>query len=141
MDLNEVTLIGNVTQDPKRRDMPSGDAMVTFSVATNHQWRDPVTKEQQRSVDYHDVVAWDRLAEVCAKYLQQGTKVWVRGRLKHREYVGKDETKVRKAEIVLVRLNILTPKVEPTPAALVSADETLAELEAPEQVHPAGTET
>lgn len=141
MDLNEVTLIGNVAQDPKRRDMPSGDPMVTFSVATNYQWRDPVTKEQKRDVDYHDVVAWGRLAEICAKYLQQGTKVWVRGRLKHREYVGKDGAKVKKAEVALLTLNILSPKVEPTPASVVSADEKLSEFEAPEQAHPAGAET
>jgi single-stranded DNA-binding protein len=53
VDLNEVTLIGNVTQDPRQRDLPSGDVTTTFSVATNYQWRDPATKEQHRSVDCH----------------------------------------------------------------------------------------
>lgn len=140
MDLNEVTLIGNVVQDPRRRDLPSGDVTANFSVATNYQWRDPATKEQHRSVDYHDIVAWGKLAEIAGRYLQQGTKVWIRGRLKNREFNAKDGTKVRKAEIALVRLNILSPKGEPA-AGEATSDETLAELEAPEQTHPAGAET
>jgi len=112
MDLNKVLLIGNLVRDPEPRTLPSGNDVVSFSVAANYTWLDAQTKEPQRAVDYHDIVAWGRHADVARRYLQQGMKVYLEGTLRHREYTRKDGTKARKAEIVLRHLIMLTPKAK-----------------------------
>ena len=112
VDLNKETLIGNVVHTPRSRKPPSGDTAASFSVATNYTTRDPQTKEVKQQVDYRDVVAWGRLADVVAQHLGKGTKVYVEGRLKHRDYTGQDGTRVKKAEILLSHLIMLSPKPE-----------------------------
>ena len=98
--LNRVILIGNLTRDPELKYTPAGTAVCTIGIATNRSWTtaDGSIKED---VQYHRVVAWQKLAELCGKLLNKGRKVFVEGRLTYRSYVGKDGIQRSITEIVL----------------------------------------
>lgn len=107
-NLNKVTLIGNLTRDPEMRYTPQGNAVASFVVATNREW---VTQgEKKQSVDFHNVVAWNKLAEICGQLLKKGIKVYVEGRLQTRDWMDKDDNKRYKTEIIIDDMIILTPK-------------------------------
>ncbi len=99
MDLNKVMIIGRLTQDPQARTTPQGIAVTNFSVATNRVWKNQ-QGEQQDSTEYHNVVAWRRLAEICAQYLLKGRQVYVEGHLQTRSWDGQDGHKRYRTEIV-----------------------------------------
>jgi single-strand DNA-binding protein len=105
--LNKATLIGNLTRDPEVRQTSNGQAVATFSIATNRYWKD-TNGEQNEETEYHDLVAWGKLAEVCQAYLKTGTAVYIEGRLKTRSWEGQDGHKRYKTEIIVSDLNILT---------------------------------
>lgn len=98
--LNRIVLIGNLTRDPELKYTPTGTAVCTFGIATNRSWttNDGQTKED---VQYHRVVAWQKLAELCGKFLNKGRKVFVEGRMTYRTFTGKDGIQRTIAEIVL----------------------------------------
>ena len=98
--LNRVELIGNLTRDPELKYTPAGTAVCTFGVATNRSWTtaDGQTKEDTQ---YHRIVAWQKLAELCGKLLTKGRKVYVVGRLTYRTFTGKDGQQRSITEIVL----------------------------------------
>ena len=98
--LNRIVLIGNLTRDPELKYTPAGTAVCTFSIATNRSWttNDGQTKEE---VQYHRVVAWQKLAELCGKLLNKGRKVFAEGRMTYRTFTGKDGIQRTIAEIVL----------------------------------------
>lgn len=98
--LNRIVLIGNLTRDPELKYTPTGTAVCTFGIATNRSWTttDGQTKED---VQYHRVVAWQKLAELCGKILNKGRKVFVEGRMTYRTFTGKDGIQRTIAEIVL----------------------------------------
>lgn len=107
-NLNKVMLIGNLTRDPEMRYTPQGNAVASFVIATNREW---VTQgEKKQSVDFHNVVAWNKLAEICGQLLKKGIKVFVEGRLQTRDWVGDDGKKRYKTEIIIDDMIILTPK-------------------------------
>lgn len=86
MNLNKAIIIGNVTQDPEVRTTPSGDKVANFSVATNQIWKDKNTGEKQQKTEFHNVVAWRRLAEIIEQYLNKGGLVMVEGRIETRSW-------------------------------------------------------
>ncbi|MEI6532643.1 MAG: single-stranded DNA-binding protein [Candidatus Roizmanbacteria bacterium] len=98
--LNRVILIGNLTRDPELKYTPAGTAVCSFGVATNRSWTtaDGQTKEDTQ---YHRIVAWQKLAELCGKLLTKGRKIYLEGRLTYRTFTGKDEIQKTIAEIVL----------------------------------------
>lgn len=98
--LNKVILIGNLTRDPELKYTPNSTAVCTFSVATNRTWvtGDGQTKED---VQFHRIVAWQKLAELCAKLLTKGKKVYLEGRLVYRKITGKDGNERDITEIVM----------------------------------------
>ncbi len=98
--LNRIILIGNLTRDPELKYTPAGTAVCTFGVATNRSWTtaDGQTKEETQ---YHRVVAWQKLAELCGKLLNKGKKVFLEGRMTYRTYTGKDGVQRTVAEIVM----------------------------------------
>jgi single-strand DNA-binding protein len=107
-NLNKVILIGNLTRDPEVRYTPQGNAVASFVVATNREW---VTQgEKKQAVDFHNAVAWNKLAEICGQLLKKGIKVYVEGRLQTRDWLDKDGTKRYKTEIVVDDMIILTAK-------------------------------
>jgi len=98
--INRVILLGNLTRDPELKYTPAGTAVCTFGVATNRTWTtgDGQTKED---VQYHRIVAWQKLAELCGKLLAKGRKIYLEGRLVYRTFTGKDAVQRTVSEIVL----------------------------------------
>lgn len=98
--LNRAILVGNLTRDPELKYTPSGTAVCTFGVATNRSWttQDGQIKED---VQYHRIVAWQKLAELCGKLLNKGRKVYLEGRITYRSFIGKDGQQRSITEIVL----------------------------------------
>lgn len=109
--LNRATVIGNATRDPEIRMTPSGQQVATFSVATNRRWTTQ-SGETQEATEYHDIVAWGKLAEIIAKIVQKGKKVYVEGRLQTRTWETPDAQRRQKTEIVLENFVPLSPKPE-----------------------------
>ncbi len=100
MDFNQAIVLGNVTKDLELRNIPSGQAVVSFSVATNRRWTNKESGQQQESTEFHNVVAWGKLAEICNQILYKGRKVLVVGRLQTRNWQGQDGVKRYTTEIV-----------------------------------------
>jgi single-strand DNA-binding protein len=99
MDLNKAMIIGNVTRDPEVRNTPSGQAVVSFGVATNLVWKDQAGNKQEK-VEFHNIVAWRKLAETIGKYVKKGSKLYVEGRLQTRTWDDKNGVKRYTTEIV-----------------------------------------
>lgn len=97
--LNKVQLIGNLTRDPELRYTPQGTAVCSFGLATNRSWTTE-EGEKKEDVEFHTIVAWNRLAEICAEYLKKGSQTYVEGRLSTREWEGQDGQKRRTTEVV-----------------------------------------
>lgn len=108
--LNRAQVIGNITRDPELRYTPNGQAVTSFSVATNRRWKNQASGEFQESTEYHDVVAWGKAAEFVANYLKKGNKIYVDGRLQTRSWETPDGVKQRRTEIVAENFVPLTPK-------------------------------
>lgn len=111
MSLNRVQLIGNLTRDPELRQVPGGQTVASFSIATNFSWTD-ASGQRQDKPEYHNVVAWRKLAEIAGQYLRKGSKVFVEGRLQTREWEGDDGVKRYRTEIVIDNMIMLDRKGE-----------------------------
>jgi single-strand DNA-binding protein len=98
--LNKVMLIGNVGRDPEMRYTQSGEPVTTFSIATNRRVRGTADGQFQDETEWHNIVAWGKLAEQCNEYLTKGRKVFVEGRLQTRSWDGQDGQKRFRTEIV-----------------------------------------
>ena len=98
--LNRAQLIGNLTRDPELRYTPSGTAVCSFSIATNRNWTTD-TGEKKEEVEFHRIVAWNKLAELCSQFLTKGRKVFVEGRLTTRSWDAQDGTKKQTTEIII----------------------------------------
>lgn len=99
-------IIGNLTRDPELKNTPSGQAVASFAVATNLVWTDQ-SGQQQKKVEFHNIIAWRKLAEVCAKYLHKGSKVYIEGRLQTTDWTGNDGVKRYRTEIVAENMIML----------------------------------
>jgi len=107
--LNRVQLIGNLTRDPELRYTPTGAAVCTFGIATNRSWTTD-TGEKKEEVEFHRLVAWNKLAELCSQLLAKGRKVFVEGRLAYRKYNKQDGTEQNVTEIVIDDMLVLDSK-------------------------------
>lgn len=107
--LNRVTLIGNLTRDPELRYTPAGMAVASFGLATNRVW---VTKQGERKEDaqFHRIVAWNKLAELCSQLLAKGRRVYVDGRIQYREFTDQENVRKQISEIVIDDMIILDNK-------------------------------
>jgi len=104
--LNKVELIGNLTRDPEMRYTPAGAAVCTFGLATNRQWTTD-TGDKKEDVEFHRIVAWNKLAELCSQLLTKGRKIYVEGRLQTRKWMGQDQVERSTTEIVINDMIIL----------------------------------
>jgi single-strand DNA-binding protein len=104
--LNKATLIGNLTRDPELRYTPQGTAVCTFSLATNRQWTTD-SGEKKEDAEFHRIVAWNKLAEICAQLLKKGRKVFVEGRLQTRNWTGQDGAPRSTTEVVISDMILL----------------------------------
>lgn len=107
--LNKVMLIGNLTRDPELRYTPQGTAVCTFGLATNRQWTTADGAEPQEQVEYHRIVAWAKLAEICAQILTKGRKAYIEGRLQTRTWTGQDGQERSTTEVVAETMIALGP--------------------------------
>lgn len=104
--LNKVILIGNLTRDPELRYTPQGTAVTSFSIATNRTWKND-NGEPQEEAEFHRVVAWRQLAEICSKLLGRGDQIYAEGRLQTRDWETKEGEKRQTSEIVLNEMILL----------------------------------
>ncbi len=111
MSLNRAQIIGNLTRDPELRQIPGGQTVATFSVATNLTWTDSSGQKQERA-EFHNVVAWRKLAEICGQYLKKGGKVFIEGRIQTRDWEGEDGLKRYRTEIIADNMIMLDRKGE-----------------------------
>jgi len=107
--LNKVQLIGHTTADPELKYTPTGAAVCNFSVATNRQWTTD-TGEKKEEADFHRLVAWNKLAEICGQLVKKGRKVYVEGRLQTRSWQDKDGQTKYMTEVVLSDMILLDSK-------------------------------
>jgi len=106
MNLNKAMVIGNLTRDPELKTTPTGTSVVSFAVATNFIWTDQ-SGQRQEKVEFHNVVAWRKLAEICGQYLKKGSKVYIEGRLQTRDWTGQDGVKRYRTEIIAENMIML----------------------------------
>lgn len=111
MSLNRAQIIGNITRDPELKQIPGGSTVATFSIATNFSWTDSSGQKQDRA-EYHNIVAWRKLAEICGQYLRKGSKVFIEGRIQTRDWEGEDGVKRYRTEIVADNMIMLDRKGE-----------------------------
>lgn len=104
-NVNKVILVGNLTKDPELRYTPQGNAVCNFTIATNRAWT--VDGEEKEAVDFHNVVSWNKLAEICGQLLVKGSMVYVEGRLQTRNWVGDDQIKRYKTEVSIDEMILL----------------------------------
>jgi single-strand DNA-binding protein len=97
--LNKVMLLGNLGKDPEVRYTSSGRAMATFTLATSQTWRDQDGNDQERT-EWHRIVAWGRLGEICGEYLGKGKQVFIEGRIQSRDWEDQDGNKRTTVEII-----------------------------------------
>jgi len=107
--LNKVTLIGNLTRDPELRYTPAGTAVCTFGLATNRSWTTQ-TGETKEETEFHRIVSWNKLAELCSQLLTKGRKTYVEGRLTTHSWTAQDGTQRTTTEIVIEDMIILDSK-------------------------------
>ncbi|MCK4800147.1 single-stranded DNA-binding protein [Candidatus Parcubacteria bacterium] len=99
MNFNKAIIIGRVTKDPETRTTPNGQTVASIGVASNRVWNTN-SGEKQEKVEYHSIVAWGKLAEICGQYLTKGQLVLFEGRLETRTWDGQDGIKRSKTEII-----------------------------------------
>jgi single-strand DNA-binding protein len=152
--LNKVMLIGNLTRDPELRYTPQGTAVCTMGLATNRGW---VTDngDKKEETEFHRIVAWNKLAELCSQLLFKGRRVYVEGRLQTRQWTGQDGNARQATEIVIEDMLVLDSKrqgeegVEMAPAeeyaqvapTVVAAEEVAAPVTPADDQTPAPVKT
>ncbi|MBI3956165.1 single-stranded DNA-binding protein [Candidatus Gottesmanbacteria bacterium] len=118
--LNKVQLIGNLTRDPELRYTPSGAAVCTIGLATNRYWTTE-SGEKKEEVEFHRVVAWNKLAELCSQLLAKGRKVYVEGRLRTAAWQAADGSQRTTTEIVIEDMILLDSRLPAGQAGIPAA--------------------
>ena len=98
--INKVILVGNVGKDPETRYMPNGKAVTNFSIATSDGWTDKQTGDKQERTEWHNVVLFEKLAEIASQYLRKGSQVYIEGSLRTRKWQDKEGKDRYTTEIV-----------------------------------------
>ncbi len=105
--INKVILVGRLGQDPEVRYLANGDAVVNFSIATSETWKDKDTGVKKERTEWHRIVAWRRLGEICGEYLSKGKECYVEGKLQTRSWDDKDGVKKYTTEIIASNVQFL----------------------------------
>lgn len=135
--LNKVMLIGNLTRDPELRYTPTGAAVCTIGLATNRSWTTE-SGEKKEETEFHRVVAWNKLAELCSQLLTKGRKIYVEGRLRTNAWQTADGQQRSTTEVVIEDMVILDSR-RPVPAGVgeeVSGNGEVSTAESPGPVSP-----
>jgi len=105
--INKVILVGRLGSDPEVRYTPSGDAVANFSIATSEEWKDKNSGEKRERTEWHRIVAWRKLGEICGEYLSKGKQVYVEGRIQTNAWEDKEGNKKYTTEIVASTVQFL----------------------------------
>lgn len=108
--MNHVSMIGRLTKIPDIRQTNTGKNVCSFTLAVNRRYKDA---QGNAAADFFSVQAWEKLAELCARYLDKGSKVFISGELRNRSYEAKDGSKRTVTEIIANEVEFLSPKAEP----------------------------
>lgn len=104
--VNKVILVGRLGRDPEVRYTPSGTAVANFSIATSEQWNNKDGEKQERT-EWHKIVAWRRLGEICGEYLHKGSQIYIEGRLQTRDWEDRDGNKRYTTEVIAQTMQML----------------------------------
>jgi single-strand DNA-binding protein len=129
--LNRAQLIGNLTRDPELRYTPNGTAVCSFGLATNRSWKTD-SGEKHDEAEFHNIVAWNKLADLCSQFLVKGRKIYVEGRIATRTWTGQDGAQRNRTEIIISDMLLLDSR-RPTAEGQESAAK---EPEVPAQTTP-----
>lgn len=110
VNFNKIFILGNVVKNPESRSTTSGQTVANFSVATNRMWTDSQGQKQKKA-EFHNIVAWGKLGEICAQYLQKGKLVFIEGRVETRSWDAPDGTKKYKTEVIAESMQ-MGPKLQ-----------------------------
>jgi len=140
--LNRATILGNVTRDPETRTTTSGQSVVSFSIATSRRWKDQTSGELKEATEFHNCVAWAKLAQTIGTYVRKGSKVYVEGRIQTRSWDDPTGAKKYRTEIVAESLILLDKKGEgpamggaPTSEPMAAADSAQPSAPAEEEIN------
>lgn len=111
MAVNKVILVGNLGKDPELRYTPSGDAVATFTLATSERFKGRDGQMQEKT-EWHNIVVWRQLAEICGKFLHKGKQVYIEGKIQSRSYDDRDGNKRYITEIIADQMQMLGNKGE-----------------------------
>lgn len=111
--INKVILIGNLGSDPEIRYTQNGTPVASFRIATTERWKDR-DGQQQEQTEWHNIVAWRRLAEICGEYLAKGSRVYIEGKLSTRKWQDRDGNDRYSTEVVANEMKMLSPRPEST---------------------------
>ncbi len=131
MDLNRASIIGRVTNDIESRTTPNGQTVVSFSVATNFKWTDASGQKQDKA-EFHNIVAWRKLAETISQYLKKGSRVYIEGRLQTRSWDDQSGNKKYRTEIIADSMIMLDSKGQTMPSK-ENNDTTSNDIKMPEE--------
>ena len=109
MSVNKVILVGRLGKDPELRYTPSGTAVATFTMATTENYKDREGQKQEKT-EWHNIVAWRQLAEICGKFLHKGKQIYIEGKIQTRSYDDRDGNKRYITEIVVDQMQMLGSK-------------------------------
>ncbi len=104
--VNKVILVGNLGQDPEMRYLPNGDGVCNFTIATSESWKGQDGSQQERT-EWHRIVAFRKLAEICGEYLKKGKQVYIEGKIKTRSWEDKEGNKRYTTEVVADQMTML----------------------------------
>ena len=105
--INKAILVGNLGADPEVRYMQDGTAVANFNIATSESWKDKTTGEKRDKTEWHRIVAFRRLGEICGEYLSKGKQVYIEGKIQTRQWEDKDGNKRYTTEIVASQMQML----------------------------------
>ncbi|MBW6474476.1 MAG: single-stranded DNA-binding protein [Anaerolineaceae bacterium] len=109
MSVNKIMLVGHLGQDPEKHTTPSGVSVTTFSLATNERFKDR-DGQQQEKTEWHNIVAWNKLADICAEYLHKGSQVYIEGKIQTRKWQDQSGQDRYTTEIIAGQLQMLGGK-------------------------------
>ena len=112
INLNRAMVLGNATRDAELRSTPNGRSVAGFAIATNRRWTDQSSGEQREEVQFHEIVAWGKLAEITGQIIKKGARVYAEGRLQTRTWEGQDGARREKTEIIAENVIALSGRGE-----------------------------
>jgi single-strand DNA-binding protein len=139
--LNKVMLIGNVTRDPELRYTPNGTAVCSLGLATNRSWMPDGGTERREETEFHKLVAWNKLAELCSQLITKGRKIYIEGRLQTRSWETPDGEKRQATEIVIEDMMLLDARPTGDRPAVTNDSKPAEEVTASESPAPAKKDT